>query len=38
MDGEHWLADERRLIERDEWTAPKVRAEAQQAKSKTLGE
>jgi hypothetical protein len=23
MDAEHWLASERRLIERDEWTAPK---------------
>lgn len=38
MDGEHWLADERRLIERDDWTAPKVRAEAARARSKTLGE
>jgi hypothetical protein len=22
MDGERWLSDERRLIERDEWTPP----------------
>ena len=38
MDAEHWLADERRRIERDEWVAPKLRVEAQRAKSKTLGE
>ncbi|OBI12345.1 integrase [Mycobacterium sp. E2462] len=38
MDAEHWLADERRRIERDEWVAPKVREEVQRAKSKTLGE
>ncbi len=38
MDAEHWLAVERRSIERDEWTAPRLRAEAQRARSKTLGE
>jgi integrase len=37
-DAEHWLGSERRSVERDEWTAPKLRAEAQRAKSKTLGE
>jgi integrase len=38
MDAEHWLASERRLIERDGWSAPRLRTEAQRAKSKTLGE
>jgi integrase len=38
MDAEHWLSDERRLIERNEWTAPRLRAEADRARSKTLGE
>jgi integrase len=38
MDAEHWLSSERRLIEREEWTAPRLRAEAQRARSKTLGD
>jgi integrase len=38
MDAEHWLASEHRLIERDEWTAPRLRTEAQRATSKTLDE
>jgi integrase len=38
MDAEHWLATERRLIERGEWSAPRLRIEAQRAESKTLGE
>src|SRR5271166_606883 len=29
MDAEHWLAAERRLIERDEWTPPAHCAQAQ---------
>lgn len=38
MDAEHWLASERRLIERDEWTPPAMRAAAKRAKAITLGE
>lgn len=38
MDAEHWLASERRLIERDEWTAPRLRAEMVRARAKTLGD
>ena len=38
MDAEHWLADERRLIEREEWTPPKLRAAAKHARSKTFHE
>jgi hypothetical protein len=38
MDAEHWLASERRLIERDEWSAPRIRADGHRAKSKTLGD
>jgi integrase len=38
MDAERWLADERRLIERDEWTPPKLRAAAKQSRGKTFGE
>ena len=38
MDAEHRSASERRLIERGEWTAPRLRTEAQRAKSKPLGE
>ena len=38
MDAEHWLAVERRSIERDEWTAPRLRAEAQRARSERFGE
>jgi hypothetical protein len=37
MDAEHWLASERRLIERDKWTAPRLRAEVVRSRSKTLG-
>jgi integrase len=36
MDAERWLADERRLIERDEWTPPKQRAAQKHARAKTL--
>ncbi|WP_306439455.1 tyrosine-type recombinase/integrase [Mycobacterium simiae] len=38
MDAEHWLASERRLIERDEWTPPATRAAAKKAKAITLAE
>lgn len=38
MDAEHWLADERRLIERDEWTPPASRAAAKKARGVTLAE
>lgn len=38
MDGEHWLSSERRLIERDEWTPPAQRVEAQKLKAVTVGE
>ena len=38
MDGEHWLAEERRLIERDQWTPPKARAAQRNAQSVTLSE
>jgi integrase len=38
MDAEHWLADERRAIDRDEWTPPKLRTAQRRAQSKTLGE
>ncbi|OBE98984.1 site-specific integrase [Mycobacterium sp. 852002-10029_SCH5224772] len=38
MDAEHWLAKERRLIERDEWTPPATRAAAKHAKATTVGE
>jgi hypothetical protein len=34
MDAEHWLADERRLIERGEWTPPKLRAAANHNRGK----
>lgn len=37
MDAEEWLAKERRLIERDEWTPPAQRAAERKAKSITLG-
>jgi integrase len=36
MDGERWLADERRLVERDEWTPPAQRAAEKHARAKTL--
>jgi integrase len=38
MDAEHWLADERRLIERDEWTTPAERKAANTATRVTLAE
>lgn len=38
MDAEGWLRDERRLIERDEWTPPKLRAEANQHRGQPFGE
>ncbi|MGD9514274.1 tyrosine-type recombinase/integrase [Mycolicibacterium sp.] len=38
MDAEHWLSNERRLIERDEWTPPKERAAERKARSVTVGE
>jgi integrase len=38
MDGEMWLAQERRSIERGEWTAPASRAAAKQSRSQSLGE
>lgn len=38
MDGEAWLASERRLIERDEWTSPAVRAAAKTARGVTVTE
>jgi len=38
MDAEHWLADERRLIERGEWTPPKLRSAANKARGKAFGE
>jgi integrase len=36
MDAEHWLAEERRLIERDAWTPPKMRAAEKHARAKIL--
>lgn len=38
MDAEHWLSDERRRIERDEWTPPALRVAAQRVKAVTVGE
>lgn len=38
MDAEHWLASERRLIERDEWTPPALRSAAAKSRGKTFGE
>jgi integrase len=38
LDAEHWLADERRLIERDEWTPPAMRSAARKAKAVTVAE
>lgn len=38
MDAEAWLADERRLIEREIWTPPNVRAGQRKIKGVTLGE
>lgn len=38
LDAEHWLAAERRLIERDEWTPPAQRAAEKIARGLTLAE
>ena len=38
MDAEHWLSDERRLIDQGIWTSPKLRAAQRKAKTITLGE
>src|ERR1700731_34430 len=38
MDAEYWLAAERRLIERDEWTPPEQRTAEKKAKGITLAE
>jgi integrase len=38
MDAESWLASERKLIDQDLWTAPKVRAAQRKAQSITLAE
>lgn len=38
MDGEAWLADERRLVERDEWTPPAQRRAARQGQVVTVGQ
>ncbi len=38
MDGEAWLASERRLIEQGEWTPPKLRAAATTNRGKRFGE
>ena len=38
MDGEFWLAQERRLIELGTWTAPALRAVATQTRSQSLNE
>lgn len=38
MDAEHWLSNERRLIERDEWTPPRERAAERKARAITVGE
>jgi hypothetical protein len=38
MDAEHWLSDERRRIERDEWTPPAQSVVAQKVKAVTVGD
>ncbi|MFA1704696.1 tyrosine-type recombinase/integrase [Mycobacterium intracellulare] len=38
MDAERWLADERRLIERDEWSPPAHRAAVQHRRGTPFGE
>lgn len=38
MDAEHWLSDERRSIERDEWVPPALRVAEQKARGITLAE
>lgn len=38
MDAEHWLSDERRRIERDEWTPPAQRVAEQKIKAVTVAD
>ncbi len=38
IDAEHWLTDERRMVERDEWVSPKKREAEVRAQHITLGE
>jgi hypothetical protein len=38
MDAEHWLSEERRLVDRGIWTSPKIRAAQAKAETTTLGE
>lgn len=38
MDAEHWLSDERRLIDQGLWTSPKMRAAQQHTEALTLNE
>jgi integrase len=38
MDAEAWLADERRLIERGDWTPPKLRAAQKHSRAESFGE
>ncbi|HEY2502018.1 MAG TPA: site-specific integrase [Mycobacterium sp.] len=38
MDAERWLGDERRLIDRDVWTPPNLRAAAKRSRKLTLSE
>lgn len=38
MDAEHWLSQERRLLERDEWTPPAQRAQQAKAQAVALAE
>ena len=38
MDAEHWLSDERRMIERGDWTSPRKRVENVVAQHITLAE
>jgi integrase len=38
LDAEHWLASERRLIDRSEWSPPRLRTAALRAQSITLGQ
>ena len=38
MDAERWLADERRLIEQDNWNPPAARSAEKKAKSVTVAE
>lgn len=38
MDAEYWLANERRLVERGDWTPPKFRAAQKHSRTQTFGE